>query len=79
AGREGRAISFATGDQRNDIRNIERIIRSSLRRTPTPLLPKHIPVPEHRSPDHDRHRPSRPPFRNARSPRSFGRNRGNRR
>ena len=39
AGREGRAISFASPDQMQDIRSIERLIRSPLRRTPLPVLP----------------------------------------
>jgi ATP-dependent RNA helicase RhlE len=38
AGRQGRAISFATFDQRADIRQIERLIRSSIRQRPTPAL-----------------------------------------
>ncbi|MDD4319622.1 MAG: DEAD/DEAH box helicase [Candidatus Peribacteraceae bacterium] len=45
AGREGRAISFATPDQAKDIRNIESLIRTSLRRKPLPVLPPaRIPV-----------------------------------
>ena len=39
AGKEGRAISFATPDQAANIRSIERLIRSSLRRSPLPILP----------------------------------------
>lgn len=39
AGREGRAISFATPDQASDIRSIERLIRTPLRRSPLPALP----------------------------------------
>jgi ATP-dependent RNA helicase RhlE len=39
AGREGRAISFATPDQVSDIRSIERLIRTPLRRSPLPTLP----------------------------------------
>ncbi|MSR87036.1 DEAD/DEAH box helicase [Candidatus Peribacteria bacterium] len=39
AGREGRAISFATPDQSNDIRSIERLIRVPISRTPLPALP----------------------------------------
>ncbi len=38
AGREGHAISFATSDQVSDIRAIERLIRSTLKRTQTPVL-----------------------------------------
>jgi len=43
AGREGRAISFATAEQKGSIRDIERLVRSSLRRPPTPALPAHPP------------------------------------
>ncbi|MDD5623933.1 MAG: DEAD/DEAH box helicase [Candidatus Peribacteraceae bacterium] len=72
AGREGRAISFATAEQRNDIRDIERLIRSSLRRPPTPVLPKRAPLPDERPPAPEwRRPPSRPPFRHSRSRRSF--------
>ncbi|MBI3618911.1 DEAD/DEAH box helicase [Candidatus Peregrinibacteria bacterium] len=39
AGREGRAISFASPDQASSIKNIERLIRSQLRRKPLPQLP----------------------------------------
>ncbi len=39
AGREGRAISFATPDQSQDIRSIEKLIRTPIRRTPLPALP----------------------------------------
>ncbi len=39
AGREGRAISFATPDQSQDIRSIERLTRSQIRRSPLPALP----------------------------------------
>ena len=39
AGREGRAISFATPDQISDIRSIERLIRSAIPRKPLPALP----------------------------------------
>ncbi len=46
AGKEGRAISFATADQRDGIRNIERLIRSSIRRQPVPLLPPRAPFVE---------------------------------
>jgi len=43
AGREGRAISFATFDQKNSIRDIERLVRSTLQRKPTPVLPRTPP------------------------------------
>ncbi|MEK7137712.1 MAG: helicase-related protein, partial [Patescibacteria group bacterium] len=39
AGREGRAISFATPDQIGDIRSIERLIRITLPRKALPALP----------------------------------------
>ncbi len=39
AGKEGRAISFATPDQRTEVRDIERTIRSQLSVTPIPVLP----------------------------------------
>jgi ATP-dependent RNA helicase RhlE len=40
AGRTGHAISFATPDQRGDIKNIERLIKITLPVTPTPNLPR---------------------------------------
>jgi ATP-dependent RNA helicase RhlE len=42
AGKEGKAISFATPDQMTDIRDIERLIRMPIKRRP---LPAHLPVP----------------------------------
>ena len=39
AGREGRAISFATPDQAAGIRGIEKLIRTMIKRTPLPQLP----------------------------------------
>jgi ATP-dependent RNA helicase RhlE len=42
AGREGRAISLATPDQKQGIRDIERLIRSTLKRTPTPVLQRRV-------------------------------------
>jgi ATP-dependent RNA helicase RhlE len=39
AGREGRAISFVLPEQRNDVRDIERLIRSTLKISPLPTLP----------------------------------------
>jgi ATP-dependent RNA helicase RhlE len=39
AGRTGRAISFATFDQRRDVRDIERLIRSALPVKSLPVLP----------------------------------------
>ena len=40
AGKEGRAISFATPDQGRDVKDIERLIRSTLRISDHPDLPK---------------------------------------
>lgn len=40
AGKEGRAISFATPDQGKDIKNIERLIRGTLRIAEHPDMPK---------------------------------------
>jgi ATP-dependent RNA helicase RhlE len=39
AGREGKAISFASPDQASGIRSIEKLIRAQLRRSPLPVLP----------------------------------------
>ncbi len=39
AGMTGRAISFATPDERNDIRQIEKLVRKSLAVLPLPVLP----------------------------------------
>lgn len=44
-GREGRAISFATPDQASEIRSIERLIRSQLKRRALPALPQRAAVP----------------------------------
>ncbi len=55
AGREGRAISFATPDQSQDIKSIERLIRAQIRRTPLPVLPPARKV-EHTDRDDDRPR-----------------------
>ena len=45
AGRTGKAISFATPDQKNDLRIIERLIRTKLNVLPTPELPPHRAAP----------------------------------
>jgi ATP-dependent RNA helicase RhlE len=71
AGREGRAISFASPDQSSEIRNIERLIRTTLKRTSLPQLPppRAVPAGDDRE-DRDqggynafRKPRSRPPFR----------------
>jgi ATP-dependent RNA helicase RhlE len=43
AGAEGHAISFATPDQRRDVRDIERLIRITLPSSALPSLPPHRP------------------------------------
>ncbi len=72
AGREGRAISFATFEQKNSVRDIERLVRSTLRRPPTPTLPKRAPVATTDTRDVDRtwRRPASR-FRSTQSRRSF--------
>ncbi|HAS33993.1 hypothetical protein A3J91_00085 [Candidatus Peribacteria bacterium RIFOXYC2_FULL_58_10] len=50
AGREGRAISFATAEQRATVRDIERLVRSTLNRRSTPALPKRAPLPADHEP-----------------------------
>lgn len=45
AGKMGKAISFATPDQRMDLRNIERLIRKPLRVSPLPELPSPRMIP----------------------------------
>jgi ATP-dependent RNA helicase RhlE len=60
AGSAGRAISFATPEQRNDVRDIERLVKFELPRRPLPELPPdrvHHTVPERSYP------PRRAPFR----------------
>jgi len=70
AGREGRAISFATAEQKATIRDIERLVRSTLRRKSTPVLPKRPPLPPelHPHPEQPAARGGqRHPFRHSRS------------
>lgn len=71
AGREGRAISFATPDQTGDIRSIERLTRMPIRRTPLPQLPPPRVIPDSEERMHEQRRP----FRDARPRRA---NHGNR-
>src|SRR5581483_10738043 len=61
AGLAGKAISFATPDQRAEVRAIERLIRANLRVSQTPVLPK-APRQEEK-PDKYADRASRSPFR----------------
>ena len=73
AGREGRAISFATAEQKGSIRDIERLVRSTLRRPPTPPLPARplSAPPAHPAPRFEQRSIGRPPFRARRRFRSF--------
>ncbi len=48
AGKSGRAISFATPDQTGSIRDIERLIRSPIRRRSSPSPLTHPALPVHR-------------------------------
>lgn len=70
AGKKGRAVSFATPQQKNEIRTIERLIRKTLHVSKLPELPKdrvpHFNETEtERAPRH--HRPAgRPPHRSER-------------
>jgi ATP-dependent RNA helicase RhlE len=76
AGRTGRAVSFATFDQRSDVRSIEAFIRSSLHVSELPTLPPHRgghakfegPEPQPYVPK-QRRQPSQPPSDFGRSPR----------
>lgn len=54
AGRKGIAISFASPDQSSGIRNIERLIRAMLKRSPLPVLPPPRPS-VHVERDHSGH------------------------
>lgn len=68
AGASGHAISFATPDQRGDLRTIEKLLRKSL---PLTKLPESLPAPPPAPPM--RHYPGS--FRPSRSNRSFSENR----
>ncbi|MFA5051442.1 MAG: DEAD/DEAH box helicase [Patescibacteria group bacterium] len=63
AGRTGRAVSFAMFDERNDVRSIERLIRTTLSVKPLPTLPPARFEPHNET---DQGRRSRP-----RAPRQF--------
>ena len=75
AGAPGRAVSFATPDQRGDVRDIERLIRKTLPPSTLPDLPPARPklprpdVPSH--PSRSMHYPQSGP--QSRRPSSFGR------
>ncbi|MBI5467202.1 MAG: DEAD/DEAH box helicase [Candidatus Kerfeldbacteria bacterium] len=73
AGIPGRAISFATFEQRQDVRSIERLLRTNLKVSPLPVLPAHQPQPTFSAPPFasDRSGPPRHhrrPFRGPRRP-----------
>jgi ATP-dependent RNA helicase RhlE len=82
AGAKGHAISFATPDERRDIKDIERLIRKPIKLTPTPTdLPGVSEVGAARSSSYEGHNPrsgagrsssSRPPFRSGSSRPSSG-------
>ncbi|MBI2624164.1 DEAD/DEAH box helicase [Candidatus Parcubacteria bacterium] len=57
AGAEGHAISFVLPEEQREVRNIERLIRKSLRVSPLPKLP-----PERMPEQTPRHRPGTRPF-----------------
>lgn len=72
AGRAGTAVSFATPDQRNDIRSIERLIKKTIPITALPVLPPRRPGPSAPvNPASFNYQPRRP-----RPPRPFHRRRG---
>jgi len=58
AGREGHAISFATPDQRKDVRDIERLMRKALTLSALPELPALPPREARPESSHDSARPS---------------------
>lgn len=64
AGLAGRAISFATFDQRNDIRDIERLVRTGLKVRSVPALPfdraPRRPIPAFVTEQQRANQPSRP-------------------
>ncbi len=81
AGRKGHAISFATPEQRRDIRDIERLIRKNLPVSQVPELPAARSVP-HQNVEPDRHHQRRSLGNQPRSgrPHQFrGQGRGHRR
>lgn len=51
AGREGKAVSFATPDQQQQLRSIERLIRSQLKRAQMPSSLPDVPAPPKREQD----------------------------
>lgn len=55
AGKIGRAISFASPDQMQEVRTIERLMRLSLRKSPLPVLPPHRAAAPQTHSDHSDH------------------------
>src|SRR5262249_50205593 len=79
AGREGKAVSFVTPDQKREIREIEKLIRKTLKvssRVPKtrPALSTHLPAPASL-----KHSPTRPAKKSAESPPPGRHRRGSRR
>ncbi len=72
AGHTGRAVSFATPDQKRDVRDIERLIRMTLPVSKSPVLPEgKIPadIPEDRGRSFQPRRAGRPSFGRRAAPR----------
>jgi len=67
AGKKGKAISFATPDQKRDIRAIETLIRARIPVSPIPDLPMHRPVEHTIDHEYDRGRFQRSHYRSDRS------------
>jgi len=78
AGASGHAISFATSDQRGDLRTIEKLLRKTL---PLTKLPESLPAPPPPSPSSapsSNGRPRRPYFSRSGPKKPFSQNRGHR-
>lgn len=75
AGASGHAISFATSDQRGDLRVIERLLRKTL---PLTKLPESLPTPPQPAPTAfpSNRRPRRPYFSQRGPKKPFSQNRG---
>lgn len=72
AGASGHAISFATSDQRGDLRNIEKLLRKTL---PLAKLPESLPTPlppqSNENQEHSYHPRTQRPFSQNRGRRTF--------
>ncbi|TSC79223.1 MAG: ATP-dependent RNA helicase RhlE [Candidatus Peregrinibacteria bacterium Gr01-1014_25] len=71
AGREGRAISFASPDQAAGVRGIERLLRMPIRRLPLPTLPARRAPPAASEEPAQHHRPRYPSARGGHQRRRF--------